>query len=111
MMRSFEYSGYWAASGVDDPPGHKGHVMELARQWGRRREDEFLKGYLDAIGKSCAFLIPRNRHSFQLLLLCFKLEKALYEVKYELRTRPSRTGIALRGVVDTITEIRSILDC
>ena len=111
MMRSFEYSGYWAASGVDDPPGHKGHVMELARQWGRRREDEFLKGYLDAIGKSCAFLIPRNRHSLQLLLLCFRLEKALYEVKYELRTRPSRTGIALRGVVDTITEIRSILDC
>jgi trehalose synthase-fused probable maltokinase len=111
MLRSFDYSGYSAAFRMDDFPDQKEHFMELAREWGRRTGEEFLEAYLEAMRGSCAFLLPRDSRNFQLLLLCFKLEKALYEVRYELRNRPRWVSIALRGTLDTINEIRSTFDC
>jgi maltose alpha-D-glucosyltransferase/alpha-amylase len=110
MLRSFDYSGYSAAFRVDDFPDQREHLMEIAKEWGRRAGEEFLKGYLEAMRGSCAFLLPRDSRNFQLLLICFKLEKALYEVRYELRNRPRWVSIALRGTLDSINEIRSTFD-
>ncbi len=110
MLRSFDYSGYSAAFRMDDFPDQKEHFMEAAKEWGRRTGEEFLKGYIDAMRKSYAFLLPWDSRNFQLLLLCFKLEKALYEVRYELRNRPRWVNIALRGTLDSIGEIRSTFD-
>lgn len=111
MLRSFDYSGYSAAFRMDDFPDQKEHLMEMAREWGRRTGEEFLQGYLQAMHESGAFLLPRDPRNFQLLLLCFKLEKALYEVRYELRNRPRWVNIALRGTLDSINEIQSTFDC
>lgn len=111
MLRSFDYSGYSAAFRMDDFPDQKEHFMETAKEWGRRTGEEFLEGYLEAMRGSCAFLLPRDPLKFQLLLLCFKLEKALYEVRYEIRNRPRWVNIALRGTLDSINEIRSTFDC
>lgn len=111
MLRSFDYSGYSAAFRMDDFPDQEERLMESAREWGRRTGERFLKGYLEAMRGSCAHLLPKDPRDFQLLLLCFKLEKALYEVRYELRNRPRWVNIALRGTLDGIYEIRSSIDC
>ena len=111
MLRSFDYSGYSAAFRMDDSPDEKRHLMEIAREWGRQAGQKFLEGYLEAIHGSHSFLLPKNPRDFQLLLLCFKLEKALYEIRYELRNRPRWVNIAIQGTLDSIDEIRSSLHC
>lgn len=111
MLRSFDYSGYSAAFRMDESADQKEYSMAIARKWGRQTGEEFLKGYLEAMRLSCAHLLPRNPRDFQLLLLCFKLEKALYEIRYELRNRPRWVNIALRGTLDSMDEIRSNFDC
>lgn len=111
MLRSFDYSGYSAAFRMDESADEKEYLMAIAREWGRQTGEEFLKAYMEAMRRSCAYLLPRNPRDFQLLLLCFKLEKALYEVRYELRNRPRWVSIAIRGTLDSINEIRSSLDC
>lgn len=111
MLRSFDYSGYSAAFRMDECPDEKEHLMAIAREWGSETGERFLKGYLEAMRRSCPHLLPKDARDFHLLLLCFKLEKALYEIRYELRNRPRWVNIALRGTLDSINEIQSNLNC
>ena len=101
MLRSFDYSGYSAAFHMDNSPDEKEQVMALAREWGRQAGEKFLNGYLAAVQGSYGVLLPGNPRDFQLLLLCFKLEKALYEIRYELRNRPRWVNIAIKGLFDS----------
>jgi maltose alpha-D-glucosyltransferase/alpha-amylase len=60
----------------------------------------FLKAYLERAGQSA--FIPRNRVDLRILLDVFVLEKAIYELRYELNHRPDWVGIPLRGVVQLL---------
>ena len=111
MLRSFDYSGYSAAFRISNSPREKESLMESAKEWGRQTQERFLEGYLKTMCQSCGFVLPEDPRNFRLLLLCFKLEKALYEIRYELRNRPRWVNIAVRGTLDTINEIQSSLDC
>jgi maltose alpha-D-glucosyltransferase/alpha-amylase len=54
-----------------------------------------LREYLDAVEPR---LIPPSREDLAILLDVFLLEKAVYQVGHELRTRPAWIGIPLRGL-------------
>ena len=57
---------------------------------------EFIKSYLEeaAGGK----FIPSSRDELRILLGALLMEKAVYELSYELNNRPDWVGIPLRGI-------------
>ena len=57
----------------------------------------YLAGYLDVAGGSP--LVPEDRDDLRDLLTAYTLDKALYEVSYELRSRPDWLHVPLRGVL------------
>jgi trehalose synthase-fused probable maltokinase len=86
MLRSFAYAATATQllRGVDPPPG-----------WEARAREEFLRGYRSTIEPS---LIPSGS-AMDKLLAVFELEKAVYELRYELNHRPDWLQIPVAGIV------------
>jgi len=60
----------------------------------------FTKGYL-AAAKDTVFL-PKERQELRVLLDAYILEKAVYELAYELNNRPPWVGIPLHRILHII---------
>ena len=58
----------------------------------------FLREYLATAGG--ASFLPVTNDERQILLETYLLEKALYEIRYELNSRPDWVRIPLRGILD-----------
>ena len=67
-----------------------------AQYWQRWVSAAFLKTYLAVAGNSN--FIPQNREELALLLDLYLLDKAVYELGYELNNRPSWVRIPLDGI-------------
>ncbi len=98
MMRSFHYAAHTALSlhrqtvRTEDVP-----VLEpWADLWASWISSAYLQSYLEAA--QGAIFVPGNREDTETLLEGFLLEKAVYEVAYELNNRPTWVGIPLRGI-------------
>ena len=76
MLRSFAY----AVSAVEILRG-----TAAPEGWESRARDEFIKGYHETVDPS---LLPVGEAAFSRLLMVFELEKAVYELRYELNNRP-----------------------
>jgi maltose alpha-D-glucosyltransferase/alpha-amylase len=62
----------------------------------------FITAYLDATeGQS---FIPADPESMRLLLRNYTLEKAIYEVGYEMNARPDWLRVPIRGVLHAMEE-------
>jgi maltose alpha-D-glucosyltransferase/alpha-amylase len=104
MMRSFHYAAYGALTG--ELTGSQ--VREQDRQsllpWAAFHERwssaAFLASYLEAMSGSG--LLPDTEAELSLELELYLVEKALYEIVYELGARPHWVELPLRGVLDTI---------
>jgi maltokinase len=86
MLRSFDYAARHSTVGLD--PDDRRAVA--AQQWAAQCRDAFLDGYAEAGAED-----PRNH---AVLLRALELDKALYEVVYETRNRPTWIGIPLGAV-------------
>jgi maltose alpha-D-glucosyltransferase/alpha-amylase len=64
--------------------------------WYRYASGAFLKGYLEEIDGHD--VVPTEPDEFEKLLTPHLLEKALYEMGYELNNRPDWVIIPLRGI-------------
>jgi maltokinase len=86
MLRSFAYAASAAEleRGAEPPDG-----------WEERARDAFLSGYLSEVDVN---LIPSGS-SFDRLLAVFELEKAVYELRYELDNRPEWVRIPVAGIM------------
>jgi maltose alpha-D-glucosyltransferase/alpha-amylase len=60
----------------------------------------FLQNYLEA-GRSGGFL-PASKQELKNLLDLYLLQKAIYELNYELNNRPAWVGVPLRGILDIL---------
>jgi maltose alpha-D-glucosyltransferase/alpha-amylase len=101
MLRSFSYASQ-AALRTQPVTGEK--MAELgawARFWVDSVSAEFLKTYLATAGK--ASWVPQSQDDLELQLTTMLLEKALYELRYELNLRPDWVRIPLRGILDLVT--------
>ena len=92
MLRSFAY----AASAVSllrdtEPPDG----------WEEQARARFLEGYFDTVDSA---LLPSSQSAIDRLLAVFELEKAVYELEYELDNRPDWVGIPVRGIQRLIEE-------
>ena len=62
----------------------------------------FLKAYLKAVSES--HLLPQDPGDLDVLLRTHLLEKAIYEIGYELNNRPDWIKIPLQGVIRLLEE-------
>lgn len=87
MLRSFAYAASAAKllRGVEAPP-----------DWEARARGEFLDGYLETVDAS---LVPSGRAAVDRLISIFELEKAVYELRYELNHRPEWVPIPVAGML------------
>jgi maltose alpha-D-glucosyltransferase / alpha-amylase len=98
MLRSFSYAAY--ASLINYTIRHPEDIARLepwAQLWERSVGAEFLRAYRE-ITRDTDFLSLSSR-DFRKLLHVFLLDKALYEVLYELNSRPVWVRIPLMGIM------------
>jgi maltokinase len=91
ILRSFSYA---ASAG----PLLRG--VEPPADWEARTRAHFLDGYREAVEQS---LVPSGA-SMDKLLSVFELEKAVYELRYELNNRPDWVRIPVAGIVRMLEE-------
>jgi maltose alpha-D-glucosyltransferase/alpha-amylase len=97
MMRSFGYAAYAALFAFTlHAPDDYAALEPWADTWEHWAADAFLNGYLAALGD--AALLPRDPATRRTLLAAFMLDKALYELGYELNHRPDWVRIPLLGI-------------
>ena len=71
-----------------------------ARVWYLWVSAVFLRAYCAVAGQG-AFL-PQTREECQVLLDAYLLEKVLYELRYELNSRPDWVNVPLQGILDLV---------
>jgi maltose alpha-D-glucosyltransferase/alpha-amylase len=104
MLRSFHY----AASSVriqrgvrSDSAGKEEPATSYwLHQWTEWVSAAFLQAYLAQVADSR--LLPADNRDLFVLLQLFLLEKAMYELAYELKNRPDWVEIPLDGVLDLL---------
>jgi len=87
MLRSFDYAAYSMVPPSDDMSSQEHHRVD---EWARRNRDAFLDGYAAESGHD-----PRANG---LLLRAYEIDKAVYEVVYEKRNRPTWVNIPLSAI-------------
>jgi maltose alpha-D-glucosyltransferase/alpha-amylase len=98
MLRSFSYAAY--ASLINYSARHSEdltHLEPWAQLWERSAAAAFLRAYRET-AQGAEFL-PADTSEFHKLLDLFLLDKALYEVRYELNARPAWVRIPLMGIM------------
>ncbi len=96
MLRSFHYAAYAPLVGDPAKTGDLKQLAPLARCWQAWVSAAFLRTYLGTSGK--AGYIPRSQAELQTLLDAYLLDKAMYELRYELNNRPLWVAIPLEGI-------------
>jgi maltose alpha-D-glucosyltransferase/alpha-amylase len=101
MVRSFHYAAYVALLKEASLRSEDIPVLEpWTDLWCRYVSGVFFRSYLETVGK--ALFIPAEREELEIMLKAFLLEKAVYELGYELNNRPEWTIIPLRGLRDLL---------
>jgi maltose alpha-D-glucosyltransferase/alpha-amylase len=107
MLRSFDYAAnVGLRQGVElglvaDLSSADSRLGEWGRLWTAWVSRRFLDGYLGAAAGHP--LIPTEPADLRLLLDLFLMEKACYEVRYELDNRPDWVGIPLHALADVVS--------
>jgi maltose alpha-D-glucosyltransferase/alpha-amylase len=100
MIRSFSYAAYAALFSSSGLSADDRSLLEpWADTWQRWASQAFLNGYRATIQASP--LVP-DPPIFDALLRAFILEKALYELNYELNHRPEWVAIPLTGILKAV---------
>jgi len=95
MLRSFDYAAFYQMLASDPRAfmtdrGAASPLLWHAREWTARNRDAFCDGYALQAGAD-----PRDHGP---LLRAFELDKAVYEVVYETRSRPAWAPIPLASI-------------
>jgi maltokinase len=95
MLRSFDYAAFFQLLSTDpdafaDDRSAPTPLLWHAKEWTARNRDAFCDGYAVRAG------VDPRRHGP--LLRAFELDKAVYEVVYETRSRPSWVPIPLSSI-------------
>ena len=106
MLRSFHYAAYGALMGrigtttvrLEDLPA----MEPWADRWYATVSSVFLKTYLEVVAH--APFLPQAWEELMILLDAYQLEKAIYEMAYELNNRPDWLRIPVRGILHMLAD-------
>ncbi len=98
MMRSFSYAAFAAVNRhTARRPGDFQKLEPWARLWELSATSAFLRGYRERV--KGLDLVPAAPAVFEQILAAYLLDKALYELTYELNNRPAWVRIPLSGIL------------
>jgi maltose alpha-D-glucosyltransferase/alpha-amylase len=95
MLRSFQYAAYTPIF-EREPIGDPVALLPWGRLWSTWVSAAFLRAYLDRAGS--APFVPTSQRELEVLLDALVLEKAVYELAYEVNNRPDWVKIPILGV-------------
>ena len=75
-------------------------LEEWARFWYHWVSATFLKSYLQLTADIP--ILPQGREGVKVILDAYLLDKAMYEVNYELNNRPDWLGLPLQGILQML---------
>jgi maltose alpha-D-glucosyltransferase / alpha-amylase len=97
MLRSFNYVEHSALRSVAHDDVEFAKLAPLAHAWAAEVRAAFLSAYDAEARRASLYTTLTPGHG---LLGLFELEKALYELRYELSNRPTWAGIPLQGILE-----------
>ncbi len=106
MLRSFNYAAEFALNeATADRPLDLPRLRPLAERWEQATREAFMNGYRKEVAGCPSY--PADEADAEALIGLFTLEKALYELRYELQNRPEWIDVPLSGLLGflgTLTE-------
>jgi len=97
LLRSYAYAAATAVRQMAEiQPAALPVLQERAEEWRRGVSNTFLQRYREAMSGAPSMPLPNQADA---LLDFFTLEKAVYEVEYELAQRPAWVSIPLAGIL------------
>jgi maltose alpha-D-glucosyltransferase/alpha-amylase len=101
MLRSFDYAAAIAGTQAHcESPAACAALAQLLKTWRHEVKAAFRAGYREDIADCPAY--PRDEGQTDRLIRLFFLEKALYELRYELVNRPLWVNIPLGGLLELL---------
>jgi maltose alpha-D-glucosyltransferase/alpha-amylase len=109
MLRSFHYAVHSALKSLQErgliTADNAGTAACWGEFWQRWVCAAYLGAYLRTIGDSR--LVPSDRQHLRILLDAYLIDKAVYELGYELNNRPTWLGIPFSGILQLIGTAKS----
>jgi maltose alpha-D-glucosyltransferase/alpha-amylase len=100
MLRSFHYAAHHAIFARHSRPEDLPAMEQWAYFWQLWVSAGFLQSYLEEAGQGT--FLPKEEHDLQVLLDAFCLEKAIYELGYELNNRPDWVKLPIQGILQLL---------
>ena len=100
MLRSFHYAALTAFRSTEFRTEDLPRLQTAASAWVFWISAIFLSNYLKT-AESSGFL-PESKQELKGMLDLYLLQKAVYEVNYELNNRPAWVGVPLRGILEIL---------
>ena len=110
MLRSFAYAAQIALGTRLESVPHNARMAERLRPWAEMWEGGMRTAFLDAYLAEVArpgqpALVPAERERFERTLHTWELDKALYELAYELANRPAWVSVPLVAIERAIAKL------
>jgi maltose alpha-D-glucosyltransferase/alpha-amylase len=100
MLRSFHYAAYAALSALENRGGLRPEDLPLLESWANHWYvwvcTTFVQSYLMIAAEG--HFLPASMEEMEVLLYALLLEKAVYELGYELNNRPQWVNIPIQGI-------------
>ncbi|WP_345950694.1 maltose alpha-D-glucosyltransferase [Mucilaginibacter sp. PAMB04274] len=105
MIRSFHYAAFGSLF-LDNQirPEDIEQLIPHVEQWYHYMSGFFMRSYLDTV-KGSSF-VPKQVEDLEIMLQTFLLQKAVYELNYELNNRPDWVVVPLRGIKSIVMKNR-----
>jgi maltose alpha-D-glucosyltransferase/alpha-amylase len=101
MLRSFAYAAETVAARLGADHAERAEPLHQAVEaWAATARHAFLTGYRAAAAGVSS--VPASPDAADQLIELFVIEKALYELRYELDNRPDWVGIPIRGLIGLV---------
>jgi maltose alpha-D-glucosyltransferase/alpha-amylase len=106
MIRSFHYAAYGSLF-LDNQirPEDIRTLLPYVQQWYHYMSGFFLKSYMKTVAN--ADFVPNNQEDLEILLQTYLLQKAIYELNYEINNRPDWVIVPLRGIKAIVEKNRT----
>jgi maltose alpha-D-glucosyltransferase/alpha-amylase len=113
MLRSFQYAGFTVLmernteaeihdAGRGNVPGWSGALQRFIGAWSAWVSAAFMREYLRVCRE--ASFVPQDRRVLARLLNALQMEKAVYELGYEINNRPGWVTVPMHGITRLLDE-------